>query len=439
MVNHMNILNASSRFSSSRDPKIQSTLPQPTPDEQLKSQQLQSIIFEAIQTQQGSISFAQYMELVLYTPTLGYYSGNLQKFGKNGDFITAPEISPLFSRCLAKQCQEVLKTLSQGSVLEIGAGSGQMAVDILLELEKLNCLPDQYFIIEISPALQKIQQLKIEALGKEFSDRVQWLNAVPDNFSGIILANELLDALPVHRFCIQNASLFENVVTCVNDTLVFKNILNEHPLINAMYQSEFFNDVRETSFYCSEINLELKTWMNNLVKNFTAGVILFIDYGFPRHEYYHPHRNQGTLMCHYRHYALTDPYFYPGLQDITAHVDFTHVAECALEAGLEVVGFTNQASFLIGCGLIELAQQPLPHESLTLLKDKGHTNALTHQRSDKNQDMSTAEIKKYTQSQAINLLTSPAEMGELFKVMALSKGFDAPLSGFRLNDWIYRL
>jgi SAM-dependent MidA family methyltransferase len=379
----------------------------PSPEAINHSQQLLAHICSEIKNHDGKISFAQYMNLALYTPGLGYYSGRLQKFGARGDFVTAPEISPLFSQCLANQCQQILETLGHGNILEIGAGSGQMASDILIELKKLNRLPEHYYILELSADLKKRQQEKLTVLCPEFFDRIIWLETLPNrNFNGVILANEVLDAMPAHQFRIHNDILQEASVIENNNKLEY-----QFSKTNNLHLLELYHSQAWPKKYISEINLNLKPWILSLSDILKSGIILIIDYGFPKQEYYHPDRTMGTLMCHYRHYAHQDPFFYPGLQDITAHVDFTAIADGAIQAELDVLGYTSQAAFLLSTGLTNLAEKKY-------LK---------------------TEKEKVIQNQAIQTLTSPAEMGELFKVISLGRNFEAPLLGFKLNDRRYAL
>ncbi len=359
-------------------------------------------IISEIESHGGKISFAKYMELALYTPGLGYYSGSMKKFGSEGDFVTAPELTPLFSQCLAAQCKDILEYLNGGDILEIGAGSGQMAADVLMALETLECLPQHYYILELSADLIKRQQEKIAVLCPKFLDRVVWLNTLSNvDFKGVILANEVLDAMPVHQFKIQKGVLHEVEVIAHNGQLQYQLSKTNHPRLLELYHSQSWPDD-----YTSEINLNVKPWIASLSDILKLGVMLIIDYGFPKAEYYHPDRSMGTLMCHHKHRAHTDPFWCPGLQDITAHVDFTAIAEAALEAELDVLGYTTQAAFLLGTGLTSLAEK-------------------THHQSEK---------EKFIQNNAIQTLTSPAEMGELFKVIALGRGIESPLLGFNFVD-----
>ncbi len=351
----------------------------------------------------GAITFADYTQLALYTPNLGYYSAGLPKLGSQGDFVTAPELSPLFGQTLAHQCQQVLQTLSAPKLLEFGAGTGRLCVDLLQQLEKLACLPEEYLILEVSNHLKQCQAELIQQRIPHLASKVRWLSAWPDvAFNGVVIANEVLDAMPVHRFMQTDADLLESYIelTPHNDLQeVFKPCKNTRlrSHVNAALSPDLIP-------YLSEANLFLNDWFVQCNAMLQSGLMLVIDYGFPRHEYYHPDRKQGTLMCHYRHRAHPNPLLHVGEQDITAHVDFTHVAEAAFTAGFQVAGYTNQASFLLANGL------------LTLLADI------------------IDEHERVQQQQVVKQLLQPHEMGELFKVMALTKNLDLTLTGFLLND-----
>lgn len=350
------------------------------------------------------------MELALYAPGLGYYSAGSQKFGEAGDFVTAPEISSLFSRCLARQCQQILEGLEQGVILELGAGSGRMASDLLQEMERLNCLPQQYFILEVSAELRERQRLLFQTEIPHLFDRFVWLDRLPIKpLLGVVLANEVLDAMPVHRFQLTpSGEIKEFFVARKQDELVWELA---DPSSSLLTQQIYTLGIKQYP-YESEINLLLPTWLKSLSECLQHGLILLIDYGFPRHEYYHSDRTMGTLMCHYRHRAHTDPLLWLGLQDITAHVDFTLVAESAVAADLHVAGFTTQAAFLLNCGLLNLTTE----EMLGDIKQRLLIN------------------------QQIQKLTSPAEMGELVKVIALTRRIDETnLIGFRSYDQRGRL
>jgi SAM-dependent MidA family methyltransferase len=374
-------------------------LPQPDPVALQISEKLSQHIRTEI-AQSGPIDFARYMEMTLYTPGLGYYSAGAQKFGEAGDFITAPEISPLFGQCIAKQIADVLDHLEGGDILEFGAGSGRLAVDILTALSKSNSLPNHYYILEVSASLKARQQALIAQQLPEFAERVVWLDKLPENFSGVILANEVLDAMPVHKFRQGDSGILERFVSCQDKFAeTFDQASDE--VIQAVDEL----GIQLAAGYTSEINMLLPAWMNSLASCLKQGVVLLIDYGFVRREYYHPDRHMGTLTCHYRHHSHDDVFLYPGLQDITAHVDFTAVAQAALAANLQVSGFATQAHFLMSCGLMTMTD-----------------------------DLSKDVQASYQTAQEIKKLVLPSEMGELFKVMALSKNFDHPLIGFSLHD-----
>ncbi|MBI5447785.1 MAG: SAM-dependent methyltransferase [Gammaproteobacteria bacterium] len=341
------------------------------------------------------------MAQALYAPHLGYYRTTRPKFGQEGDFVTAPELSPLFSVCLAQQCKGIARDLSSFQILELGAGAGTLACDILKTLAEEQALPEKYLILELSAALQQQQRAKINTLPPELAQRVEWISSLPPQLTGVILANEVMDAMPVHRFSVNSAGIQEFFVGIEQENFVWrlKNPSNTH------LEAEI-KKLNLTSLpYESEINLYLPAWIQSLSDCLKQGVILLIDYGFPRHEFYHPDRHMGTLMCHHRHRAHMDPLILTGLQDITAHIDFTQVAESALQADLDVLGFTHQAAFLLNLGLLSLLPSPIDRRT----------------------------------SQEVNILTSPNEMGELFKVMALGKNFEAPLQGFMTHDQRRRL
>jgi SAM-dependent MidA family methyltransferase len=379
-------------------------LPLPPPEAQAHSGKLQSLIRDEIEAVGGHIGFDRFMELALYAPGLGYYSAGSHKLGEAGDFVTAPEISALFSRCLARQCAEVLGGIGGGDILEFGAGSGVMAADILAELEQLGCLPEQYFILELSADLRQRQQQTIETKVPQLAGRVAWLETLPEEgFSGVVLANEVLDAMPVHRFVLHNGQPHELCVVWNGQGFVLEEGAPDAALFTRLKKLQ--QEYALPDGYSSEINLRAEEWVQSLGSVLQQGVVLLIDYGFPQREFYHPQRHEGTLMCHYRHRAHGDALRLVGLQDITAHVDFTAVAEAALEANLGVRGFTNQANFLIANGLMELlsGDEGGMQEQLTL----------------------AAQVKR---------LTMPGEMGELFKVMALTRGWEGGLRGFSLRD-----
>ncbi len=377
------------------------SLPQPSPEAQVHSDQLCALIHRDIALQGGWIPFSRFMELALYAPGLGYYSAGARKFGAAGDFVTAPEISPLFGCTLARQIAEIMAH-STPHIIELGAGSGQLAVDVLSELEKQACLPERYDILEVSADLRQRQQALLQQHLPHLINRVHWLDALPDSIFGVVVANEVLDALPVDLLRWTDGRIFERGVVSEGEYFfVWQERLLEIPALLAIAQQIVVPD--DT---LSEISRATRGLVSSLSERLQQGVLLFIDYGFGAREYYHEQRVCGTLMCHYRHHAHDDPFFLPGLQDITAHVDFTAAAEAAIDAGLHLYGYTTQAHFLINCGITDLLAQTDPESVRDYLP-------------------LSAQLQK---------LTSPAEMGELFKVIALGKGMGAPLCGFVAGD-----
>lgn len=352
----------------------------------------------------GNIPFVDFMHYALYEPGYGYYHSANAKIGSQGDFTTAPELTPLFGRALAKQCEQIFKQM-RGSfdMLEFGAGTGQLAIDLLQELEKKQSLPEQYYILELSPHLKALQKTHIQEKIPHLYNRVQWLEKWPEKpLSGVFLANEVLDAMPVHRFMHSGNTLYESMIRLTSETTleeIFEPCTNERLI---RYLDPLLP--KSTTPYCSEANLFLEGFIQGAAEKLALGCMIFIDYGFPRHEFYHPDRNQGTLMCHYQHKVHANPLIHVGLQDITAHVDFTAVAEASQKAGLDVSGYTNQASFLLNNGLLDLVQTITDEKQLVQAK------------------------------QAVKQLIQPQEMGELFKVIALTKGQDFILNGFNLFD-----
>ena len=389
-------------YQSARDSK---NLPAPSDLAQQHSEKLIALIKSEIDKNGGVISFQRYMDLALYAPGLGYYAAGSIKLGEEGDFITAPEISPLFSQALANAILPIID--SQQIILEVGAGRGRMAADILVYLKQQNKLPKEYWILELSADLRQRQKSIIEKSIPEFIDKVKWLDKLPEQFSGVVLANELLDAMPVQLFQKVEKGINEVNVIWLDDKFVFQfNPNTDDRLMARVTDIEAELEIELAAGYVSEINFAAEDWLKSIAERLQQGVIILIDYGFPRHEYYHAQRKQGTLMCHYRHRTHPDAFVYPGLQDITAHVDFTAMADAALEANLKVIGYTNQVSFLMGAGLLELA-------------------ALNDESAVQKQMETASQIKK---------LTLPHEMGELFKVIGFSKDCDVSLPAFEFRD-----
>ncbi|MHB1188662.1 class I SAM-dependent methyltransferase [Thiobacillus sp.] len=375
-------------------------LPVPTPDALAHSQRVAAHLRSLIQDAGGWIPFSRYMEAALYAPGLGYYAAGAMKFGAAGDFVTAPEMTPLFGRTLAHAIAPVLIETG-GDVLELGAGSGRLAADVLGELEKLNALPARYCILEVSADLRQRQQETLARERPQLAGRVQWLDALPAHFSGVIFGNEVLDALPVELVhWMQDAPLARGV-TLDGDRFAWQDRPIADPVLRARADA-----LNLAPGYVSEINLAADALIASLAHSLDRGLILMIDYGFVAAEYYHPQRHMGTLRVHVRHHALDDPFHLPGLCDLTAHVDFSAVARAGMAAGLELAGYTSQASFLLNSGLTELLMQTPPADAAAYLP----------------------------QANAVQRLVSPAEMGELFKVIGFGKGGIAPLAGLARGD-----
>lgn len=378
-------------------------LPVPDADALEHSRRLAVHIQEAIRGAGGALPFARYMELALYAPGLGYYSAGARKFGVAGDFVTAPELSPLFSRCVARQCAEVLKALDGGSLLELGAGSGVMAADMLLELKQLDRLPEEYLILEVSADLKARQQECLAAKVPELLPKVRWLDTLPERFVGVMLGNEVLDALPVARFRKGGKGYEEYGVIEKGEGFAWTLGEPKRELAAALAELDKTLKAPLAHGYASEICTVLPALFQSFAASLKRGAVLFLDYGYPRAAYYHPERRMGTLMCHYRQRAHGDPFLYPGLQDITAHVDFSAAAEAGTAAGLELAGYTTQAHFLLALGISEEAMASLQA------------------------------------AQQVKLLTLPDEMGERFKVIGFSKGLEQSLGGFALRDLAHTL
>jgi SAM-dependent MidA family methyltransferase len=364
------------------------SLPQPSPDALAHSHLVAEHIQQVIAAGGGWISFARYMELALYAPGLGYYSAGAAKLGSQGDFVTAPEISSYFGRTLARPIANVLRHTG-GSILELGAGSGRLALDILGELAGRDELPEQYLILEVSADLRERQRLFLARHAPQFLERLVWLEALPTSFVGVIVANEVLDALPVHVLHWGDEDVLERGVVARADSFAWEmRSLPDGPL------RELALRLAPGTDYTSEVSLAVPAFVRGIGAVLLRGRAFFIDYGFLRREYYHAQRKRGTLMCHYRHHAHDDPFYLPGLQDITAHVDFTSVAEAAKGAGLQVATYATQARFLIDSGITDVLAELDPSDAATYLPA----------------------------ANKVQRLLSPAEMGELFKVMVLAKG-----------------
>jgi SAM-dependent MidA family methyltransferase len=385
---------------------VATDLPALTPDEAEHSARLEARVRDEISRAGGWISFARYMQLALYEPGLGYYSAGARKLGAAGDFVTAPEVAPVFSRCLAVQCEEVLRSLGSGDVLELGAGSGVMAAELIAELARRDCLPARYRILDVSADLRERQRATLAAAVPQLLERVEWLDRLPEDFTGIVVANEVLDALPVERFVVRGGVVNALGVTSQLGRLEWSEARASAALADAVRGVERDMDATWPDGYTSEINLGLADWLAALAASVRRGVLLFVDYGLPRREFYAAERSDGTLLCHFRHRFHDDPFTRIGLQDITAWVDFTAVAEAGQAAGLELAGYATQAHFLIGCGLGEFLA-----------------------------DVSGLDVvSRVNLSRQAMVLTLPGEMGERFKAIALVKGYDSPLRGCAVRD-----
>lgn len=372
------------------------------------SQTLTHHIIQSIQQSPAqAISFHDFMHMALYEPQLGYYVAGSHKIGQGGDFTTAPETSPLYSIGIAQQCMQILSSLKDSSILELGAGSGRMASDILSFLSQQNCLPKHYLILEPSPSLQQRQRETLQKNHPELLHRIHWITQLPQNFNGIILANEVLDAMPVEVFSYQSGWQQQIVTLDSNQALQLAHQTAPKPMLQTLEQLM----PPSIESYTSEYNPHLAPWIKALSQCLQQGVVLLIDYGYSRAEYYHPERTMGTLICHYQHQVHTNPLIHIGLQDITASVDFTAVAEAATTSGFELAGYTQQNHFLINNGLESHFQNQLEQYP----------------------------ERQYQLAQQVRTLTLPNEMGERFKVIALQKGFTQLLDGFRLGDLSHQL
>lgn len=391
--------------------KIPLGLPVPTDALQAQSAALCQLISEEIRHEPlASISFARFMEWALYEPKLGYYTAALDKFGKAGDFTTAPEISPLFARCIGRQYQQILACLGQADILEIGAGTGQLAIDLLLFLEQEQSLPCSYKIFEISPMLKKRQQERLQQHIPHLFSLLEWLDEWPEMpIKGVILANEMVDALPVNQYlwtedCVQEVRVAYEKHRFVYHLAPVDNLLRSQL---TQLQETYFAEIK---VYQSEMCVRLPEWVGKLSCALEQGVVLIIDYGFPAQEYYHPDRANGTLLCYYQHRAHADPLSLVGLQDITASVNFSRLAQAAHQSGLKVAGFTSQAAFLLNNDLLPLIEKCYD-------------------------ETSSIDVNRQ-----VHLLTSPSEMGELIKVLGLTRNCEFfPLNGFKLYDKRMRL
>lgn len=382
-------------------------LPEPPADALAASHQLVRVVRAAIDDAGGWIGFDRYMQFALYEPMLGYYAGASRKFGAEGDFVTAPEMSPLFGRCVAAQCAQWLRQ-SGGDVVEFGAGSGALAAQVLAALQASGMAPERYAIVELSAELRQRQHSTLAAQVPELLGRVQWLDALPERIHGVVLANEVLDAMPTRLFRWQQGTVFERGVGVPEDgALSWLDRPADAAFaerVHARLAQAWADDVPE--HYVSEISEQAEAWVETVGARLVRGAMLLLDYGFPRREFFHPQRATGTLRCHYRHRVHDDPFLWPGLQDITTHVDFTAIREAASRAGLDPLGYASQARFLIDCGLLDFFSA-----------------------------VPRSDTRDWTrQAQAVQQMLSEAEMGELFKAIAFGRGVPDDALGFTAGD-----
>ena len=398
----------SSGMTAARDPvrELPDGFPAPPPEAAALSGTLVRRIQACIEASGGWLPFERFMEIALYEPGLGYYSAGSTKLGAAGDFVTAPELSPLFGRCIARQLDEFLRD-GFDHVLEIGGGSGALASDVLQALASSGRLPESYSILEVSAELRERQRARILATVPGLIERVEWIDSLPTGARALVIANEVLDAIPTHVVRVREGIVEELGVVIGGDGASFKREYRSAE--GALLDAARLLTLPEG--YETEINLRARAFVRSLGAAIDSGLVLLIDYGWSAADYYHPQRARGTLMCHYRHRAHEDPLILPGLQDITAHVDFTAIADAALEGGMEVLGYTTQAQFLVNCGITEMLAEADPTDARSYVALAG---------------------------QAQKLL-SPSEMGERFQVLALGKNVMRPLMGFARGDRTHTL
>jgi SAM-dependent MidA family methyltransferase len=389
------------------------SLPVPEPIALAQSEALAATLRAELAAAGGWLPFDRYMERALYAPGLGYYSGGARKFGlfadDGSDFVTAPEMSPLFSATLARAVAEALEKSGTRALMEFGAGTGKLAAGVMLALDALNVSFDSWDIVDLSGELRERQRETIAKLAPHLTDRVRWLDALPETFEGVVIGNEVLDAMPVRLFARKDAVWHERGVA-VNDAGAF--VFSDRPAHSGeanWAESEpgsVLAQIEGSEDYVAETHEAALAFTRTVCTMLTRGAAFFIDYGFPAGEYYHSQRVQGTLMCHYRHRAHGDPFLYPGLQDITAHVEFSGIAQAGVETGADLLGYTSQARFLMNAGITEVLGEIDPGDVVRFMPA----------------------------ANAVQKLVSEAEMGELFKVIAFSRGIDSTLAAFARGD-----
>jgi SAM-dependent MidA family methyltransferase len=382
-------------------------LPEPDAVARAHSARVAAAMAAEIDAAGGFIPFTRYMQLALYAPGLGYYVAGTRKFGAGGDFVTASELTSLFGATLAADLAAVLRSTTQRQMVEFGAGTGKLAADLLNALARLEASPSRYSIVEPGPDLRERQRETLARLAPSEAERVEWLSELPPVIEGAVIMNEVLDAVPPHLIARRGDRWLERGVTRQGDAFAFAERPLDNERLRALARARFPSH----GDYESEINPAAEALTEDVGRRLKAGALLAIDYGFPRAEYYHPQRREGTLMGHFRHRAHADPFLWPGLSDLTTHVDFTAIAEAGERAGLSVAGFASQASYLLSSGLLEHLQAAGLPDSAAYLRE----------------------------ASAVQTLTSPAEMGELFKVLALARNADIAWHGFALADMTHRL
>lgn len=378
-------------------------LPLPSPAAQAASDALLGIIRNSIEQNDGWIPFSRFMELALYAPQYGYYTGGSHKIGADGDFITAPVLSPLFAQCLATQSDELLPQTA-GNIYEFGAGTGALAAGLLRNIR--TDLLENYYIIELSPELAERQRQYIRQHAPEAAEKVIHLTELPNEFDGIIIGNEVLDAMPVE--IIQNAAdgLMQMGVVWQNGLQWQPRKLSDHALIAAA-----LNYLPPLTPYTSELHPTQHAFIRTLAEKLRRGGIIMIDYGFDAGQYYHPQRNQGTLIGHYRHHTVHDLFYRVGLTDLTAHVNFTDIAQAGTDGGLDLIGYLPQSSFLLNLGITDKLQATGVPDSPEYIRQAAHLHTLIGQH----------------------------EMGELFKVIAFGRNINPDWQGFRFGDICHKL
>ncbi|WP_179405556.1 class I SAM-dependent methyltransferase [Burkholderia guangdongensis] len=385
------------------------SLPAPGPDALAQSETLAVQLRAEIAAAGGWLPFSRFMERALYAPGLGYYSGGARKFGRRAedgsDFVTAPELSPLFAQTLARPVADALAASGTRRVMEFGAGTGKLAAGLLAALAELRVELDEYAIVDLSGELRERQRDTIGAAAPGLAAKVRWLDALPERFDGVIVGNEVLDAMPVRLFAKADGAWRERGVA-VDAGRAF--VFADRPVAPGARPAvlDGIDGIDAGDGYVTETHDAALAFTRTVCTMLARGAVFLIDYGFPAHEYYHPQRDRGTLMCHYRHRAHDDPFVYPGLQDITSHVEFTGIYEAGVGTGADLLGYTSQARFLLNAGITDVLADIDPSDPAHFLPA----------------------------ANAVQKLISEAEMGELFKVIAFSRGIDGALDAFARGD-----